>query len=623
MRVIGTAGHVDHGKSTLVKRLTGIDPDRLAEEKARQMTIDLGFAWLSLPNGETVGIIDVPGHRDFIENMLAGVGGIDLALLVIAADEGIMPQTREHLAILDLLGIHDGLIVLSKVDLVDDPDWLELVEADVRAVLVRTALAHAPILRVSAFNGQGINALIEQMTARLNQLPPRPNFHQPRLPIDRVFSVDGFGTVVTGTLSGGTLQVGDEVEVQPRCLRARVRGLQSYRQIVQIALPGSRVAVNLAGLEKSDLTRGDVITYPGQLPTTTRIDVLLRALHDLSSPIRHNMAVKFFSGALEAHARLRLLDCDTLVEGGRAWGQLEFDEPLPLGRGDRFILRRPSPAETLGGGQIVNPSPAKRWRRYQPQVIADLELLFVGTPAERLAQITNAPTPLKRPDLQRSSGYAAADLEAALQEALERGLVVQLSDDTYWAASAYQTALDKLSATVRVFHRAEPLRLGIPREQLRSHLGLKPALFNLLVSSHPGLRAEGALIRLHDHAIHFNDEQQARVNALMSQMSANPYSPPSLSDANALAGEDVVRALMEIGEIIQVSDDVIFSRAAYESQVQRILELIDQRGKVDAKQLRDHFNSSRKYVISLLEYLDSRGVTRRIGDDRVRGPRAP
>jgi len=623
MRVIGTAGHVDHGKSALVKRLTGIDPDRLAEEKARQMTIDLGFAWLNLPNGETVGVVDVPGHRDFIENMLAGVGGIDLALLVIAADEGIMPQTREHLAILDLLGIHDGLVVLSKIDMIDDPDWLELIETDVRAALARTALAQAPILRASAFTGQGISSLVDHIMATLAQLPPRLNLHQPRLPIDRIFSMDGFGTVVTGTLSGGTLQVGEDVEIQPRRLRARIRGLQSYKQPVQTALPGSRVAVNLAGLEKSDLSRGDVITHPGQLPTTPRADVLLKALHGLSSPIKHNLKVKFFSGALEAAATLRLLDSDSLAEGGQAWAQLEFQAPLPIGRGDHFILRRPSPAETLGGGQIVNPAPAKRWRRHQPHVIADLELRLDGTPAERLTQIATTPAPLKKAELQRASGYPDADLQIALDEALAQSLLVALSDGTYWAMSTYQAALDKISATLRDFHQAEPLRLGMPREELRSRQGLKPNLFNLLIASHPGLSAEGALIRLHDHSIRFNEAQQAQAEALLSQMNAAPYAPPSLAEANALAGDGVVRALMELNEIVQVSSDVIFSRSAYESMVQSVLALIDQNGQVDAKQLRDHFNSSRKYIIGLLEHLDASCITRRVGDERVRGSRAP
>ncbi|MBL8165105.1 MAG: selenocysteine-specific translation elongation factor, partial [Anaerolineae bacterium] len=250
MRVIGTAGHVDHGKSTLVRKLTGIDPDRLAEEKAREMTIDLGFAWFTLPNGETLGVIDVPGHRDFIENMLAGVGGIDAVLLVIAADEGVMPQTREHLAILDLLGIEHGLIALTKVDMVDDESWLDLVEQDIRDITAPTALAQAPIIRVSAHTGIGIPALLSSLGTLLDSMPSRVDYKHPRLPIDRVFTISGFGTVVTGTLLGGSLRIGDEVEVQPGGLRGRVRGLQSYKQPVERAEPGSRAAVNISGLER-------------------------------------------------------------------------------------------------------------------------------------------------------------------------------------------------------------------------------------------------------------------------------------------------------------------------------------------------------------------------------------
>ncbi|RMG72529.1 MAG: selenocysteine-specific translation elongation factor, partial [Chloroflexi bacterium] len=264
MRVIGTAGHVDHGKSTLVQRLTGIDPDRLQEEKQRQMTIDLGFAWLTLGHIQ-VGVVDVPGHRDFIENMLAGVGGIDAVMLVIAADEGVMPQTREHLAILDLLGIENGVVVLTKIDMVDDAEWLDLVELDIQDLLANTRLHQAPIVRVSAYTGQGIPQLVETLTMLLNTIPPRPNYNQPRLPIDRVFTISGFGTVVTGTLMGGTLRLGDDVELQPSGIRGRIRGLQNYKQSVEICYPGSRVAVNLTGVDKNDIQRGDVLSHPGQI----------------------------------------------------------------------------------------------------------------------------------------------------------------------------------------------------------------------------------------------------------------------------------------------------------------------------------------------------------------------
>ncbi|HDN79064.1 MAG TPA: selenocysteine-specific translation elongation factor, partial [Chloroflexi bacterium] len=299
MYVIGTAGHVDHGKSALVKALTGIDPDRLKEEKEREMTIDLGFAWFALPNGEKVGIVDVPGHKDFIDNMLAGVGGIDAALLVVAADEGVMPQTREHLAILDLLEVKAGLVALTKIDLVDDQEWLEMVEEEVKDCLKGTVLDGAPVVRVSAKTGEGLEKLAQELQKVLQHTSPRADLRRPRLSIDRVFTISGFGTVVTGTLIDGRLQVGQEVEILPQGLKARIRGLQSYKEKINEAKPGSRVAVNLSGVEKNQLSRGDVLTIPGWLLPTTLVDVHLRYLADAPYPLAHNTQVKFFSGAAE------------------------------------------------------------------------------------------------------------------------------------------------------------------------------------------------------------------------------------------------------------------------------------------------------------------------------------
>ncbi|MER3420669.1 MAG: selenocysteine-specific translation elongation factor, partial [Chloroflexota bacterium] len=307
VHVIGTAGHVDHGKSTLVQALTGIDPDRLQEEKARGMTIDLGFAWLKLPGGEEISIIDVPGHERFIKNMLAGVGGIDLALLVIAADEGVMPQTREHLAIIDLLQIRAGVVAITKTDLVE-PDWLELVVADVEETLAGTTLADSPIVPCSAYTGAGLDQLVHTIEERLAQTPPKRDIGRPRLAIDRAFTIAGFGTVVTGTLIDGPLRVGQEVEIVPGGLRSRVRGLQTHRQKVEVARPGSRTAVNLAGLAVDALRRGQVLTVPGWLRPTTAVDVSLKAVAGLTHPIKHNTTVTFHTGAAEVEAKLRLLD---------------------------------------------------------------------------------------------------------------------------------------------------------------------------------------------------------------------------------------------------------------------------------------------------------------------------
>jgi len=337
MRVIGTAGHVDHGKSTLVLALTGIDPDRLREEKERQMTIDLGFAWLTLPGGESVGVIDVPGHIDFIKNMLAGVGGIDAALFIVAADEGVMPQTREHLAILDLLQVSAGVVALTKVDTITEEGWLELIEADLRDTLDGTCLADAPIIPVSARAGIGLDRLEQALADALASVPPRRDKGQPRLPVDRAFSVAGFGTVVTGTVSDGAFRVGDEVEIVPGGLKARIRSLQSHKRSVELGLPGSRLAINLTGIHPDQLRRGMVVTRPGNLHATPLIDVRLRLVAadspltgEALAPLRHNQAVDFFSGAAETPARVRLLDAEQIPPGGEGWAQLRLEEAVAM-----------------------------------------------------------------------------------------------------------------------------------------------------------------------------------------------------------------------------------------------------------------------------------------------------
>ena len=386
MRVIGTAGHVDHGKSTLVQALTGIHPDRLEEKQRREMTIDLGFAWLKLPGGEDVGVVDVPGHRDFIENMLAGVGGIDATMFVIAADEGIMPQTREHLAILDILQVPGGVVALTKVDLIDDPDWLILVEDDVRTALAGTILAEVPIIRVSARTRQGLPELLQALSDCLAERPPRPDLSRPRLPVDRVFTMPGFGTVVTGTLIDGNLRLGDELEILPSGIRGRVRGLQTHKKKEEQAVPGSRTAVNISGVNIDQVLRGDVIAHPGDYHPTRRMDVQFRLLPDVSQVLEHNTQVKLYLGAAEVQARLRLLGVEQLNPGDIGWLQLELDAPLVAVRGDRYILRRPSPGETLGGGMVVDPQPKGRHKRFGSDVLTRLEALAQGDPADILLQ---------------------------------------------------------------------------------------------------------------------------------------------------------------------------------------------------------------------------------------------
>ena len=619
MRVIGTAGHVDHGKSSLVERLSGINPDRLKEEQSRQMTIDLGFAWLDLPSGETIGIVDVPGHRDFIENMLAGVAGIDAALLVIAADEGIMPQTREHLAILRLLDINKVLVALTKLDLVDDPEWLELVTLEVEDLLAEHNLEDAPVIPLSAHSGAGIDALLQALQQLVGDLPARSHSHQPRLPVDRVFVVDGFGTVVTGTLSGGSLAIGDTVELQPSSLRGRVRGLQSYKRDVGAALPGSRVAVNIAGVNGAQVQRGHVLSYPGQVHPTLLVDVVFEQLADAARPLRHNAEVKLFCGAAETLANARLLDSEQLNPGAGGWLQLRLREPLPLTRGDRFILRWPSPAATIGGGTIVNTSPGRRHKRFQPEVISELSTRLHGSPGQRLALAAKGPEPAALADLRNRLGCSDAELSAALAEALDEGLLVELDARSYWAAESWQALLDAIMAELAAYHQANPLRLGMRRAELRSRLGVKLNLLDRALEADERLAAENELLRLHDHAIRFTAAQQTRVDKLMRSLADSPFKPPTMAEMNALAGEGIVRALLDMRRLVNVNDSIAFAAADYERMVGATREHLQARGEIDAGALRDLFATTRKYAIPFLEHLDSLGITQRVGDRRVAG----
>ncbi|MFC1960566.1 selenocysteine-specific translation elongation factor [Chloroflexota bacterium] len=619
MYVIGTAGHVDHGKSTLVRALTGIDPDRLREEKEREMTIDLGFAWITLPGDLSVGIVDVPGHRDFIENMLAGVGGIDTSLFVIAADEGVMPQTREHLAILDLLEVPGGVIVMTKIDMVDDPEWLDLVELEIQDVMQGTVLEDAPIVRISARDGLGLAELQQVLADHLASCTVRVDQGHPRLPIDRVFSMSGFGTVVTGTLAGGSLAVGDAVEIQPGELAGRVRGLQAYKQKLERVQPGNRVAVNITGVERHDIQRGQVLTQPDWLRSTMLLDVRFRHLPDASRPLKHNAQVKFFSGAAESLARVRLLDVDELQPGAEGWLQIQLSEPVALVRGDRFILRYPSPAETIGGGLVIDPGPGRRWRRKRPEVLARLETLSQGTPGELIAQtLERGRAPVRLKDLQQQSNMVRDELQAALQEALAAGLVRDLGGGWWISATIYQALLRDLEQLLQTYHQAEPLRLGMPREELRSRLQIGRGVFDRVLDQVLDLVvSEAEVVRLQGHAVVLTAGQQAVVDDLLAAFARQPYQPPSVKEASEQAGADLFRYLVERGDLVLVSQDVVLTAAVYDEFFGAVAGHLDEHGSISARELRDVFGTTRKYAIGFLEHLDAQGITRRDGDVRV------
>ena len=452
MRVIGTAGHVDHGKSTLIQALTGTHPDRLKEEQEREMTIDLGFAWWLLPDGEEVGVVDVPGHRDFIENMLAGIGGIDAALFVVAADEGVMPQTREHLAILNILQIPTGVVALTKIDMIQDEEWLALVEEELRQELRGTVLEDAPIVPVSARTGANLDQLQLSLQEVLSLNPHRPDLGRPRLPIDRVFTIAGFGTVVTGTLVEGHFSVGDEVVILPGGLRGRVRGLQTHQRKEDRALPGSRTAINISGVDLEELQRGQVVAHPGTFEETRRMDVAFQLLADSAFPLEHNTEVKLFIGAAEMIARVRLIGSEVLAPGDRGWLQLEMPRPVVAARGDRYILRRPSPGETIGGGVVLDPAPRRRYKRFSPSVLKRLQALEQGSPEEVLMQalITLGAAPFG--EVQKAANMEAAQAESSAEILRSSGQMVVLQEvetalkaKTWVAARPYwEQAIDQI-----------------------------------------------------------------------------------------------------------------------------------------------------------------------------------
>jgi selenocysteine-specific elongation factor len=627
MRVIGTAGHVDHGKSTLIAALTGVHPDRLKEEQAREMTIDLGFGWLNLPNGEEVGIVDVPGHRDFIENMLAGIGGIDAALLVIAADEGVMPQTKEHLAILDLLQIPAGLVVLTKTDLASDSAWLDLVETDVRGALSGTVLADAPILRVSAKTKVGLDVLITNIQLLLQEKPARLDLGRPRLPIDRVFTMPGFGTVVTGTLTDGALAVGDEVEISPSGQKGRVRGLQTHKKKEERAVPGSRTAVNISGLATEQVARGEVVTHPGQYQSTRRADIRLRLLKDISAPLKHASEVKVFLGTAETIANVRLLGIEELAPGEQGWVQLELRDPLVAVRGDRLIVRRPSPGETIGGGVIVDPQPKGRHKRFDEAVLRSLESLAQGSPADVLleAALALGAAPVK--EMVARSRLESELAAQALKELLDNGQLLALetgqptitNDQLLIALPHWNTLRDKTLQFVETHHKSYPLRKGMPREELKSKLKLLPRVFNALLSSIVNRKSvieNGTLISLLSHKVTFDSAQQAKVTGMMRKFAASPFGPPSVKDCQAEVGDEVFAALIESGELTAVSQEVVFRSVDYEAMVAKVKSAIQQNGQITLAEARDLLATTRKYVQALLEHLDAVGVTMREGDAR-------
>src|SRR5437763_6650082 len=595
MSCIGTAGHIDHGKSTLVKALTGIDPDRLAEEKERGMTIDLGFAWLKLPGGREVGVVDVPGNEGFIKNMLAGVGGIDASVLVVAADEGVMPQTREHLAILDLLGVRRGVVALTKADLVDK-EWIELVREQVAEQLQPTTLAGAEIIPVSAYTGEGLPALVAQLERIFDETEERQNIARPRLPIDRVFTMTGFGTVVTGTLLDGVFKTGQEVEVQTQGLKTRIRSLQMHGRQIEVTTPGNRVAMNLTNVARTELERGNVVILPGQLQRTMLIDVRLQLLADAARPLGHNTLIDFYSGSQEVPAKVRLLDVEELKPGQSAWAQVRLSRRVVVARRDRFILRIPSPSSTIGGGEVIDVHP-RYHRRFQQSVLTALETLERGSPDELVLSVLDRRREAVRSGAKSLHGLAGYELaEIAKQSNLSRDVTLQtletlLSEGRvckvgmFWFSQAvWETLKEESVRVLREGHRKPPSSSGLSKEEWRTRLNLPPKMASeiFLLLQEEGQLAEvvsstgpsGGFIRIPGFIPEFNTIQQQQVERLLRMFRESPYTPPGRSESEAIVGSEVLASLIEQGMLVKLgssSDSVLFLRESYEEAIAKLV----------------------------------------------------
>jgi len=625
--VVGTAGHIDHGKTSLVKALTGIDTDRLPEEKARGITIDLGFAFLEEPDGLTVEIVDVPGHERFVKNMLAGVGGIDLAMLVIAADEGVMPQTREHLAICSLLHIKTGLIALTKIDLVE-PDWLELVKDDVRGAVRETFLEDAPILPVSAKTGEGLAELRAAVRGLAAGVPPRGTDQLPRLPIDRVFTVKGFGTVVTGTLAAGALAVDERVEAYPRGLQAKIRGLQTHGRPVTAARAGQRTAINLQGLERAAIDRGDVVGLPGTLVSSLLVDGTLELLKDAPRAVKSRTRLRFHVGTSEIMARALLLDRGELEPGASGLVRFRLESPLIALPGDRFVVRSYSPIVTIGGGTLLDIDPP-RFKRKTPALVAHLELLQTGSPEAILEEHVRhvGAAGIRLAALAGRVPFGPERLRGLLDTLQKERRVLAVDRDWFIhpdsAARLRALAVQALEA----FHRANPLKPGMSREELRGRAGaVDERVFAFLLTA---LDAEGAVktdrdkVRLASHEVRLSPDQQRVLDRLEEDFLRADAAPPSAEEALGRAGlggdeeHELFQVLVQAGTLVRVKDSLYFHARALETIQTRVVALLQDRKEIGPGDIKDLLGISRKYAIPLLEFFDQRRVTTRVGERRI------
>jgi selenocysteine-specific elongation factor len=626
--ILGTAGHIDHGKTTLVKALTGIDTDRLKEEKERGITIELGFAHLELPGGQLIGIVDVPGHEKFVKNMVAGATGVDLVALVIAADEGVMPQTREHLEICQLLRVKSGLVVLTKIDVVD-ADWLDLIKEDVSNFLAGTFLAGAPVVEVSSVTGQGIDDLLKTLDHLVKGVEERESGNFFRLPIDRVFTMKGFGTVVTGTTISGQIGLGEEVTIYPKDVTTKIRGIQVHNRELPKVSAGLRTAINLQGVEKAEIERGDVLAAKDSLKPTLLVDVTLDLLKSAPRKLKHRAKARFHAGSAEIISTILLLDRDELSPGETCFAQIRFENPTVLLARDRFVIRSYSPVRAIGGGEVLNVLPERRKRRSE-KTLAELKTLSRGDLSEITGQYvhTGRFIGMEQADLPFLLNTSRKRLDEILKKLLAQKRVVLYDRERGGLIHSefLQAARDEITSTLERYHRENPLREGFHKEELRSRTAgsRNQKLFQYLIGQ---LSNEGVIVqeketlRLGGHKVTLAEDQKQvrrRIEEIYLKSGLQPpYFKEIKDEFDGKMGADVLQVMLKDGVLIKVKENLYFHRDVIEGLKNRLVDHLRLKGEIDTPQFKEMTNVSRKYTIPLLEYFDISQVTVRVGDRRV------
>lgn len=616
MYVVGTAGHIDHGKSSLVQALTGIDPDRLQEEKEREMTLDLGFAWLELPSKTTISIIDVPGHEKFIKNMIAGTGGIDSVILVISAEESVMPQTYEHLAIIDLLEIPTGLIAITKSDLVDE-EWINLIKEEISDVIDGTVLSNCPIIPVSSKTKSGLQTLLEMVDTSLNLISRKRNLSRPRLAIDRSFTMTGFGTVVTGTLIEGNLHVGQDIQILPTNLRAKIRGIQTHKEVVEQGNPGQRVAINLSGIHHREINRGHVLTSIGWLTTTNTIDVELRSAKFTKNSIKHNSGIIFLSGTSETTGRIKLYDSQSLSTGETGLAQIHLNKPLPLVNGDRFIIR--SSEWTIGGGQIIDNNPNTRVRKNKNR-LERLTILSQGSTIEKIINELNFNETLDLNTISNNLEIPKNDLQDIINDLkVDRKLIeihMDGENDVYISDNNWKKIVEHTTEVLKKFHLENPLKSGMPKEEFKQKLSITENhyknVLNQLIIEFIIKEKESTFSQL-EHQATPTKEQKSLMDSYLKYLSSNRFSPPTDKQIDT----DLLNYLYTKEIVIKIGENIIFPKENLNAATDVIINYLKNNGSVSVAQTRDLLNTSRKYALAILEHLDNNQVTRRKNDERI------